>query len=354
MNIGNNFSNYNSSEPVLKGLNPSLLNNNTGSNTIINSDSIKLNGLNLYNQNHIENFSIFTNSTNIDQIISQINTIPDINIRSSYFRDLMIELLDENDFVSAAKVINQTIVPIYKNAMFKSFIQELVVAGNYDSAISLVNKYPDERVKEELKSFIANYLNYYENNSSKAGEVLGDNSVINFITLKTQSLISHVSNWFLSNLSKPLTSLWTTPSKSSQISSSANSIIGNKYRQANLDYGNLACAHAVSQALKNVPGLENIYSAECNSLAKQLEKSGFTKAYSNGYSPLKGKIDYKPGDVVFFTRNGKIGYGHVGIVSEVVNGVPYMVHNSSSKREVVKVRLDQYYKIPVAVYRYSK
>ena len=44
----------------------------------------------------------------------------------------------------------------------------------------------------------------------------------------------------------------------------------------------------------------------------------------------------------------------MGIVAEVRNGVPYMVHNSSSKREVVKVRLDQYYKTPVAVFRSSK
>ncbi|GIW22484.1 MAG: hypothetical protein KatS3mg068_1491 [Candidatus Sericytochromatia bacterium] len=353
MNIGNNFNNYNnSSQPILKGLNHSLINENTN-NTLISNDSIKLNGLNLYNQNHVETFNIFTNSNNIDQIIAQINTIQDINLRSAYFRDLMIELLDENDFVSAAKVINQTPVAIYKNSMFKSFIQELVVSGNYDIAISLVNKYPDARVQKELKDFIANYLNYYEMDSSKAGKVLGDDSIINFISLKTQSLISHVGNWFSSNISKPLTYLWSTPTKSNKIADSANSIVGNRYRQASLDYGNLACAHAVSQALKNVPGLENIYSAECNSLARQLEKNGFVKVYSNGYKPLKGKINYKPGDIVFFTRSGKAGYGHVGIVSEVVNGIPYMVHNSSSKREVVKVRLDQYYKTPVAVYRHN-
>lgn len=353
MNIGNNFNNYKGNpEPVLKGLNPSLVSNTN--NTTVNNDNVKLNGLNLYNQNHVENFNIFTNSTNIDQIISQINTIPDLNTRSSYFRDLMIELLDENDFVSAAKVINQTPVAIYKNAMFKSLIQELVVAGNYDSAISLVDKYPDTRVKQDLKDFIANYLNYYEMDSSKAGKVLGDDSIVNFVSLKAQSLMSHVGSWFSSSVSEPLTNLWGTSSKSNKIASSAEDIVGNKYRQASLDYGNLACAHAVSQALKGVTGLENVYSAECNTLAKQLEKSGFTKAYNNGYKPLNGRVNYQPGDVVFFTRNGKNGYGHVGIVSEVVNGVPYMVHNSSSKREVVKVRLDQYYKTPVAVYRYNK
>jgi hypothetical protein len=140
--------------------------------------------------------------------------------------------------------------------------------------------------------------------------------------------------------------------RSANLAYNAENTVGKKFRYDFLDGGNLACAYAVSQMLKGVPGLEKVGSTECNTLANQLSNSGFNKVYSGAnYQPIRGAVNYQPGDVVFFTRAGKSGYGHVGMVSEVVNGIPYMVHNSSSKLAVVKVRLDQYYKTPVAVYR---
>lgn len=285
-----------------------------------------------------------------DMQIAQLSKIPDTNERSVKLRDLFIDVLDSDNFTDAAKIINATPSPLYRNAMFKGLAQEMISSGHYETAINLINKYPDNRVKNELRQYAVQYINNNDNNSAWAAKAEGDDSFINVAKLKTENIIGSVGSFF-GDVGDSVSSLWSDKTKSEELAQNAHKIIGKQYRAAYLDYGNKACAYAVSQMLKTTQGFEGISSAECNDLAKQLKSHGFKKAYDNGYKPISGKIDYKPGDIVFFTRKNKDGYGHVGMVAEVKNGIPYMIHNSSSKREVVMVRLDQYYKTPVTVLR---
>lgn len=295
-------------------------------------------------------FNMLSGDDNVDQVIEGLNTIPDESERSGQLRDYFIRLLDEDNYNGAIKALNATPILIYKNSMFKGLIQELVSNGKTDSAIKLTNNYPDQRIKNELNNYIADYLNYYGNDSTRAAEVLGDSSIFNIAKLKTETILGSVGSFF-SGIGHSITSIFTTSPKSSIMAYNAENTVGKKFRYDFLDGGNLACAYAVSQMIKGVPGLERVGSASCNTLANQLWANGFSKVYGNNYQPIRGKVNYQPGDIVFFTRAGKDGYGHVGMVSEVRNGIPFMVHNSSSTRAVVKVRLDQYYKTPVAVFR---
>lgn len=359
MNLGNNSLNQNINKPSLQGINnnslPSAINqnssvNNAGNYNMVN-DSIKLQGLKVSSQTQV-NFNQIGNEETIDSIIAKLNTIPDPNERSAQMRDFFATLVDNDNFAGAAKVINATPSIIYRNAMFKGLVQELVAAGSINTATHLINNYDDARIQSEMRQYTANYLNFTQYDSSSAAKVMGDSSLMNIASLKAKALLGTVGD-FVSNIGHSISSLWSSSSRADSVARAAENIIGKQYRLKSLDYGNLACAYAVTQVIKQVSGLENLGSSECNTLASQLSKNGFKKAYGSGYSPIKGYVDYKPGDIVFFTRSGKKGYGHVGVVSEVKNGVPYMVHNSSSNRAVVKVRLDQYYKTPVAVYRAS-
>lgn len=347
----NNFS-YDRSTPNLQGLdNQRPVNNQPVQNSSatnggggIVDDSLRLLGL----KKGINFSQVSLN--NVDSVISHLNNIPDPNQRSAQLRDLMTNLLDNEDYNAAIKVINATPSPLYKNAMFKSLIQEMVSAEMYNPALNLLNYYPDKRIQNEMRQYISAFINNYRNDASMAAKFQGDDSFMNVTKLKAESIMGSVGSFF-NGIGNSVTSMWSKPSLGNNIARSAENIVGKRYRYDYLDGGNLACAYTVSQALKGVAGLEGVSSAECNTLANMLTKKGFTKAYSNGYKPIQGRVEYKPGDIVFFTRNNKQGYGHVGIVSEVRNGIPYMVHNSSSKREVVKIRLDQYYKVPVAVFR---
>ena len=354
----NDFS-YNKTTPSLKGLenirqgNTQPVQNNkqvSNGGGGLGSDLINLKNVakNFLTGNQI-NFSK-VDINNVDSVITSLNNIQDPTQRSAKFRDLYINLLDNDDFNAAIKVINATPSPLYKNAMFKGLIQELVAGGMYNPALTLLNHYPDKRIQSEMRQYVSDFVNYYRNDSGLAAKFQGDESFLNITKLKAQNIMGSVGKFF-SRVTNNVESTFSKPSTATNLARSAETVVGKRYRYDYLDGGNLACAYTVSQALKGVPGLAGVSSVECNQLANMLSKKGFSKAYSNGYKSIQGKINYKPGDIVFFTRNNKQGYGHVGIVSEVRNGVPYMVHNSSSKREVVKIRLDQYYKVPTAVFR---
>ncbi len=353
----NDFS-YNKNTPILKGLdNVNQVNTKPVSNNpIVNigrglgEDLVNLKNMakNVLTGNQI-NFSQ-VNINNVDSVITQLNNIQNPDERSEKFRDLCTNLLDNEDYNAAIKVINATPSPLYKNAMFKGLVQELVSGGMYDPALTLLNHYPDKRIQGEMRQYVSEFINSYRNDSALAAKFEGDESFLNVTKLKAQSVIGSVGNFF-SRVTGSVESSFSKPSTATNLAKSAESIIGKRYRYDYLDGGNLACAYTVSQALKGVTGMEGVSSSECNKLASLLTGKGWKKAYDNGFSPIKGQINYKAGDIVFFKRDNKKGYGHVGIVSEVRNGVPYMVHNSSSKKEVVKIRLDQYYKLPVAVFR---
>ena len=358
MGLENNFYEQNIGKSQLWGIdtNNTIPNNAfqqkqaLGNNLV--SDTVQLNGLSIsknINGRTTVSFTELKSPDVIDNIINTICQIPDPNERSIQLRNYLITLLDDENYEGALKAVNATPSLIYKNAMFKGLIQELAAAGKYNMAISLTNTYPDVRVKTDLQNYLSNYFNTYLNDSSLAAQALGDNSILTVAKLKTQSVFGSVGNFF-SGIGNSVTSIFSSPTKSQNLANSALNTVGKRFRYDFLDGGNLACAYSVTQMLKGA-GLQNIGSSECNTLASQLSKNGFSRVYGTNFQPIKGMINYQPGDIVFFTRNNKNGFGHVGMVAEVKNGIPYMVHNSSSKREVVKVRLDQYYKTPVAVFR---
>jgi hypothetical protein len=383
------YYNYNQYSNPLKGLGPNyapaqqpvpaLPRQTNIPSSIATQDRIVLHGLNLPSDNqtqfvnfdpvsepdgidgiinHLRNsfnetkarFNVLSGDDNVEKVLETLAKIPDEEKRNVLLRDYFVRLLDDGNYNGAIKTINATPALIYKNSMFKGLIQELASNGEYDNALKLVSHYPDERIKSEMSSLVADYINNYGNDSTKAAEALGDPSMLNIAKLKADSWMGSVGSFF-SGIGHSLTNLFSNSSKASGLAYSAENTIGKTFRYDFLDGGNLACAYAVSQMLKGVPGLQNVGSSECNTLANQLAQNGFSRVYGTNYQPIRGPINYQAGDVVFFNRSGKSGYGHVGVVAEVRNGIPYMVHNSSGQRAVVKVRLDQYYKTPVAVFR---
>lgn len=131
----------------------------------------------------------------------------------------------------------------------------------------------------------------------------------------------------------------------------AKNMIGEQFRSPSVDYGRLACAKAVSTALTRA-GLLSKESLGCENLKEILKKEGY-KSY-NFSDKIFNPYIYQPGDVVFFAK-GPSGHGHVGIISKIEdkNGKRevYMVHNSSSKREVVEINLNKYDRYPISIYR---
>jgi len=132
----------------------------------------------------------------------------------------------------------------------------------------------------------------------------------------------------------------------------AKNIIGSRFRTKELADGRLACAWVVSTVLKNANEI-NVKVSGCESLKGVLKKEGFKEIKLNDkyFTPQI----YRAGDVVFFAKNSS-GHGHVGVISKVeyqANGTPmvYMVHNSSSAREVKEIKLNEYSRHPMSIYR---
>lgn len=165
---------------------------------------------------------------------------------------------------------------------------------------------------------------------------------------QSQLKLSVVSNALNSNPGPLPSTNWNNL----KIMHSALNIIGTQFRTPELGNGTLACAWAVSTALDQA-GMISRKSSGCDRLKGILSKDGFSNftMNPNQFEPHL----YTPGDVIFFGKN-KNGHGHVGIISKVTHNPEgtidvFMVHNSSSKREVVEVKLNNYYKKPISIYR---
>lgn len=105
--------------------------------------------------------------------------------------------------------------------------------------------------------------------------------------------------------------------------------------KAILDYGNLACAYAVSHMLNKLPEFKSVNQMECARLAQTLQKKGFDPVYNPKLPEKKEVSDFREGDVVFFPREteqyGLKKMGHVGIVSkDKTTGELMLVNNCYS------------------------
>ncbi len=120
-----------------------------------------------------------------------------------------------------------------------------------------------------------------------------------------------------------------------RIVAEANKLVGKPFNyDPATKGGRLGCAQVVSQALKNAGAISRVSLGVLTVLA-DLRKTG--------WSDIKPP-PWKDGDVITWSTYDRNGDGrkdpdtHIGII-QVVNGRPFAVNNSSSRRRPVKVEL---------------
>lgn len=160
------------------------------------------------------------------------------------------------------------------------------------------------------------------------------------------SQLAGLANQYLPNaILRPLK--WTTQ----KITQAAKHVVGSQFRMDFLAQGRLACAWAASTILKNA-GLIDRKVSGCESLKGVLKENGFKNTAVD--NRRFNATSYQPGDVVFFAKNVN-GHGHVGVISRVEQTPQgpqvYMVHNSTTAREVKEIVLNNYSRFPNAIYR---
>ncbi|MFA9289767.1 MAG: C40 family peptidase [Solirubrobacteraceae bacterium] len=120
----------------------------------------------------------------------------------------------------------------------------------------------------------------------------------------------------------------------------------NKIKTYNKDF-----THTVLAEAKNLIGTPykfggtGINGIDCSAFIQKIfESTGFSIPRKSSVQATMGfvvkKEELKQGDLVFFNTRG--GISHVGIISEIVDGIPYFIHSSSSKG-VVRTSLESEY-----------
>lgn len=288
--------------------------------------------------------------------LAEVQKQSDPQQRADAYEELLGELTESADFEGAIGLLkaaqNDSVLPASaRTDLYKALTQELLEASLYDKAIELNNTQLDIPVKEAVRSDIVNHL-IEVGQTFKAAEVRGEGN----LTGVARAELDRVGNT-VRTLGQDAYELWRRSvigmSLGERIADNArdDAEAARSYRQPWLDYGNKACAYAVSRIFDRTRMDKSVDSAECNALSRQLEQSGFDLiAGGRSGRSITSPVNYKEGDVVFFKRGKKAGFGHVGVISKIENGRVYMVHNSSSRRQVVQIPLDNYTK-PVAVFR---
>ncbi|MGV3526133.1 MAG: CHAP domain-containing protein [Candidatus Sericytochromatia bacterium] len=288
--------------------------------------------------------------------IAEIQKQADPQQRAEAYEELLGELTESADFDGALSLFkasqNDSLLPTSaRSSLYKALTQELLEASLYDKAIELNNTQLDIPLKEAVRSDIVDHL-IEVGQTFKAAEVRGEGN----LTGVARAELDRMGNT-VRTLGQDAYELWRRSvigmSLGERIADNArdDAEAARSYRQPWLDYGNKACAYAVSRIFDRTRLDTSVDSAECNALSRQLEQSGFDLiAGGRSGRSITTPVSYKEGDVVFFKRGKKAGFGHVGVISKIENGRVYMVHNSSSRRQVVQIPLDNYTK-PVAVFR---
>lgn len=106
-----------------------------------------------------------------------------------------------------------------------------------------------------------------------------------------------------------------------KIASSIRSLVGStRFRGADVDGGNLACAQVVSTALKNAGALSRV-SLNCDQVVSDLRAAGWQRV---------NVPPYRDGDVVTWTTSRGAGR-HIGIITKIGSSFK-AISNSSSAR----------------------
>lgn len=289
--------------------------------------------------------------------LAETLAITDPVARAERFDDVLADLIEDKNYDGAIELFkgadaDKQLPSAARTNMYKVLTQSLLETDLHDKAIELNATHSDPQVKDAVRQDIVKYL-ISEGQTIKAAQVRGEGTLTGVAKAELESLADSART-----LGEDIYESWRRTVIGMNLGEKIADIArddaeaGKKYRQAFLDYGNLACAHTISRILDDTRFDKSVDSNECNTLHAQLKDSGFTQVAGNRQmSPVARNFDYKEGDIVFFTRKNKGGYGHVGVVAKVEGDKVWMVHNSSSKRQVVQVPLNTYQRPVVTVMR---
>ena len=288
---------------------------------------------------------------------SEIRAISDPAARAEKYRDVLADLIEDKNIDGALALCkealaDQVLPQTARNNMYHVITRNLLELDLHDKAIELNGAYPDPKVRDEVRKDIVDYL-IAEGQTIKAAQVKGEGNLTGVAKAELERLGKSAKI-----LGKDIYEFWhhtvIGETLGERIAENAldDAEAGKKYRQASLNYGTLACAYTVSRILDRTRVDDTADSAECNTLASQLKKSGFTQVGGDrSMKPVSRNFEYKPGDIIFFTRKNKAGYGHVAVIAKVEGDKVWMVHNSSAKRQVVQAQLNTYQRPVVGVLR---
>ena len=270
----------------------------------------------------------------------------------SYFN----ELVEDGEVKQAQQLLHVfTDLPEVQKSLHGSLINDLMDKGKYTQALEVNEAFPDQETKAKNVEYIVRYL--LENGETiAAAQAQGEGNLSGLLKAEWTSAMTTVEKKYESVVDSVKDMIFGE-SKAQALADEALADVGKQYRAKWLGGGTLACAYTVSRVFDNIPELDKLDNAEVNSLVGQmLSKGEFEQVAGdskNKARSIPGNTELKPGDVVVFSRPRKSGYGHIGIVSRIrEDGTALMVHNSSSKRQVIEVPVDRYNgRMPTGAFR---
>lgn len=276
--------------------------------------------------------------------------------RADAVGDFFTELVDAGEVKQAQQLLHAfSDLPELQNSLHGALINDLMDKGKYNQALEINAEFPDLETQDKNVEYIVRYL--IENGETiAAAQAQGEGNLSGVLKAEWDSAMHTVESKY-DDVVKSVKDMIFGETKAQELADLAREDVGNQYRAKWLGGGTLACAYTVSRIFDNIPELDKVDSAEVNSLVNQmLSKGNFEQVHGdprNKGRSISSSADLKPGDVVVFNRPKKSGYGHIGVVSRIKDdGTVLMVHNSSSKRQVVEVPVNRYNgRMPTGAFR---
>ena len=265
-------------------------------------------------------------------------------------------LVEDGEIEQAQQLLHVfTDLPELQKSLHGSLINDLMDKGKYTQALAINADFPDVETQEKNVEYIVRYL--IENGETiAAAQAQGEGNLSGILKAEWDSAMHTVEQKY-EGIVDSVKDMLFGETQAQELAEIAQEDVGKQYRAKWLGGGTLACAYTVSRIFDKIPELDQVDSAEVNSLVNQmLSKGNFEQVH--GDPGQKGRsisrsAELKPGDVVVFNRPRKSGYGHIGVVSRIrEDGTALMVHNSSSKRQVIEVPVDRYNgRMPTGAFR---
>lgn len=286
----------------------------------------------------------------------KVNHQSDAGDRADAVGDFFTELVEAGEIKQAQQLLHAfPDLPALQKSLHGALINDLMDKGKYNQALEINAEFPDSQTQTKNVEYIVRYL--IENGETiAAAQAQGEGNLNGLLKAEWDSAMHKVESKY-ENIVKSVKDMLFGESQADELADMAREDIGNQYRAKWLGGGSLACAYTVSRIFDNIPELDKVDSAEVNDLVNQmLTKGNFEQVHGDSRNKgrsISSSAELKPGDVVVFSRPRKAGYGHIGVVSRIrEDGTALMVHNSSSKRQVVEVPVDRYNgRMPTGAFR---